>query len=56
MNEPDWAGSKRLGQCGQQLVTNVYTKVCIHMKHNGTFMAIILVGPKMYTSQPLAPD
>jgi len=29
-----WAGPKRLGLCSQQLVTNLYTKVQIHMERN----------------------
>ena len=31
-----WAGQKRLGVCGQQLVTSLYSKVQIHMEYNGT--------------------
>jgi len=38
MNGSDWVRPKRLGPCGQQLhvVTNLYTKVQIHVEHNGT--------------------
>ena len=32
MNRPDRAGLKRLSLCGQQSVTNLYTKVEVHME------------------------